>query len=169
MGVPTSEVGYTIATTRRETTKVHKNMWRHWGGGNIFLASKEIYRILRHPVAHHRVNNSSPLASILIKVKHLHALSSNLFKIFQVGLSCRFSPPKSPSRFSSSPYIDLFAIRFIVHDFHRPKPFEWWAQFMNHLSMYIFLQFPGTSVDAHTYFSTSCSRKLSAYDLPLTL
>ena len=30
MGVPTSEVGYTIATTRRETTKVHKNMWRHW-------------------------------------------------------------------------------------------------------------------------------------------
>jgi len=32
MGVPTSEVGYTIATTRRETTKVHKNMWWHWGG-----------------------------------------------------------------------------------------------------------------------------------------
>ena len=35
MGVPTLEVGYTIATTRRETMKVHKNMWRHWeaGGG----------------------------------------------------------------------------------------------------------------------------------------
>ena len=32
MGVPTSEVGYTIATTRRETTKVHKNMWWQWGG-----------------------------------------------------------------------------------------------------------------------------------------
>ena len=30
MGVPTSEVGYTIATTRRETTEVHKNMWWHW-------------------------------------------------------------------------------------------------------------------------------------------
>jgi len=30
MGVPTSEVGYTIATTRRETTKVHENMWWHW-------------------------------------------------------------------------------------------------------------------------------------------
>jgi len=30
MGVPTSDVGYTIATTRRETTKVHKNMWWHW-------------------------------------------------------------------------------------------------------------------------------------------
>jgi len=30
MGVPTSEVGYTIATNRRETTKVHKNMWWHW-------------------------------------------------------------------------------------------------------------------------------------------
>jgi len=35
MGVPTSEVGYTIATARRETTKVHKNMWWNWGGGNI--------------------------------------------------------------------------------------------------------------------------------------
>ena len=35
MGVPTSEVGYTIATSRRETTKVRKNMWWHffWGGG----------------------------------------------------------------------------------------------------------------------------------------
>ena len=32
MGVPISEVGYTIATTRRETTKVHKNVWWHWGG-----------------------------------------------------------------------------------------------------------------------------------------
>ena len=30
MGVPTSEVGYTIATTRRETTKVHKNLWWQW-------------------------------------------------------------------------------------------------------------------------------------------
>ena len=35
MGVPTSEVGYTIATTRRETTKVHKNMWWHWGEGGL--------------------------------------------------------------------------------------------------------------------------------------
>ena len=31
MGVPASEVGYTIATTRRETTKVHKKVWWHWG------------------------------------------------------------------------------------------------------------------------------------------
>ena len=31
MGVPASEVGYTIATTRRETTKFHKNMWWLWG------------------------------------------------------------------------------------------------------------------------------------------
>jgi len=31
MGVPTSEVGYTIATSRRETTKVHTNMWWQWG------------------------------------------------------------------------------------------------------------------------------------------
>ena len=27
---------YTIATTRRETTKVHKNMWWHWGGREQF-------------------------------------------------------------------------------------------------------------------------------------
>jgi hypothetical protein len=33
MGVPASQVGYTIATTGRENTKVHKNMWWHWGGG----------------------------------------------------------------------------------------------------------------------------------------
>ena len=36
MGAPTSEVGYTIATTRKETTKVHKNMWWHWGGGGSY-------------------------------------------------------------------------------------------------------------------------------------
>jgi len=30
MGVPTSEVGYTIATTRRENHEVPPNMW--WGG-----------------------------------------------------------------------------------------------------------------------------------------
>jgi hypothetical protein len=30
MGVPTSEVGYTLATTRRETTKSMKDMWWHW-------------------------------------------------------------------------------------------------------------------------------------------
>jgi hypothetical protein len=33
MGVPTSEAGYTIATTRRETTKVHESMWWQGGGG----------------------------------------------------------------------------------------------------------------------------------------
>jgi hypothetical protein len=30
MGVPTSEVGYTSATTRRETTKYIRDMWWHW-------------------------------------------------------------------------------------------------------------------------------------------
>jgi hypothetical protein len=30
MGVPTSEVGYTSATTRRETTKSIRDMWWHW-------------------------------------------------------------------------------------------------------------------------------------------
>jgi len=40
MGVLTSEVGYTIATTRRETTKVHKNMWWNW--------KKEIIKCVKH-------------------------------------------------------------------------------------------------------------------------
>jgi hypothetical protein len=30
MGVPTSEVGYNIATTRRESHEVHKNRWWQW-------------------------------------------------------------------------------------------------------------------------------------------
>ena len=30
MGLPNSEVGYTIATTRRENHEVHKNRWWHW-------------------------------------------------------------------------------------------------------------------------------------------
>ena len=48
MGVPTSEVGYTIATTRRETTKVHKNMWWHWGWGRL----SEPFLILRRTERH---------------------------------------------------------------------------------------------------------------------
>jgi hypothetical protein len=39
MGVPTSEVGYSLATTRRETTKVHKNMWWHWGKKKLYIAT----------------------------------------------------------------------------------------------------------------------------------
>jgi len=64
-----------------------------------FLASKEVYRILWHPIAHHRVNNNSPLASILSQVKHLHALTSHLFKIYQMGLFCRF-PHQNPQHIS---------------------------------------------------------------------
>jgi hypothetical protein len=30
MGVPTSEVGYTSATTGRETTKSIRDMWWNW-------------------------------------------------------------------------------------------------------------------------------------------
>jgi hypothetical protein len=30
MGVPTSEVGYTTAMSRREDHEVHKDMWWHW-------------------------------------------------------------------------------------------------------------------------------------------
>jgi hypothetical protein len=36
MGVPTSEVDYTIAATRRENTKIHKNMWWHWKKKKFF-------------------------------------------------------------------------------------------------------------------------------------
>ena len=42
MGVPTSDVGYTIATTRRETTKVQKNMWWHWGGDPLHVSSNTL-------------------------------------------------------------------------------------------------------------------------------
>jgi len=45
MGVPTSEVGYTLATTRRETTKVHKNMWWHWGEKNIVQVPRPINKL----------------------------------------------------------------------------------------------------------------------------
>jgi len=30
MGVPTSEVGYTPAKSRREDNEVHKDMWWYW-------------------------------------------------------------------------------------------------------------------------------------------
>jgi hypothetical protein len=43
MGVPTSEVGYTIAKTRRETTQVHKNMWWLWRKKNPFHIYIYIY------------------------------------------------------------------------------------------------------------------------------
>jgi len=34
MGPPTSEVGYTITTTRRENREVHKNRRGYWGRGS---------------------------------------------------------------------------------------------------------------------------------------
>jgi hypothetical protein len=37
MGFPASEVGYTIATSRSETAKIHKNMWWHWGIKILFI------------------------------------------------------------------------------------------------------------------------------------
>jgi hypothetical protein len=41
MGIPNSEVGYTSATTMRETTKSMKDMWWHW---------RKIKRILTNAV-----------------------------------------------------------------------------------------------------------------------
>jgi hypothetical protein len=45
MGAPTSEVGYTIATTRRENHEVHKNKW--WEKKKITFASVGELKILR--------------------------------------------------------------------------------------------------------------------------
>ena len=69
MGVPTSEVGYTIATTRRETTKVHKNMWWHWGGNlrEKVLSLTASYTFASHEVTVHPglgINYNAPRASI---------------------------------------------------------------------------------------------------------
>jgi len=37
MGVPTAEVSYTAAMPRREDHEVHKDMWWHLGGEEIFF------------------------------------------------------------------------------------------------------------------------------------
>ena len=74
MGVPTSEVGYTIATTRRETTKVHKNTWWHWKKKYIFY-KLSIFNILdfsililfeesTHEVVHYEIFTSRLLLPI---------------------------------------------------------------------------------------------------------
>jgi hypothetical protein len=55
MGVRTSEVGYTIATTRRETTKVRKNMWWHCRGEEKNFVK---YRVRLSLVASHVVGNT---------------------------------------------------------------------------------------------------------------
>ena len=34
MGIPTSEVGYTPAMSRREDHEVHKDVWWHWEKNN---------------------------------------------------------------------------------------------------------------------------------------
>jgi hypothetical protein len=50
MGVPTSEVGDTSATTRRGTTKSMTDMWWHWGGGiyiyMYMLVSYRVYQVV---------------------------------------------------------------------------------------------------------------------------
>jgi len=53
MGVPTSEVGYTIATTTRENHEVHKNMWWHWE------RKKKITRIMKYYSPTDRRNHGS--------------------------------------------------------------------------------------------------------------
>jgi len=43
MGVPTSEVGYTSAMSRREDQEVHKDMWGHWGE-KIMIHLQAVYK-----------------------------------------------------------------------------------------------------------------------------
>jgi hypothetical protein len=41
MGAPTSDVGYTSATTRRRDHEIYKDMW--WGWRKKFLILKKTY------------------------------------------------------------------------------------------------------------------------------
>jgi hypothetical protein len=43
MGVPSSEVGYSSATTRRETTKSIRNMWWYWKEKKFRMWLSEVY------------------------------------------------------------------------------------------------------------------------------
>ena len=63
MGVRTSEVGYTIATTRRETTNIHKNMWWHWGEKTIPTVNNDHYivRFMIYPYLNLVTNSISIL------------------------------------------------------------------------------------------------------------
>jgi hypothetical protein len=48
MGIPTSEVGYTSATTRRETTKSIRDMWWHWIKKNkIMITNSQLWSALQ--------------------------------------------------------------------------------------------------------------------------
>jgi hypothetical protein len=53
MGVPTSEVGYTSATTRRETMKSIRDMWWYWifkkNSRKLLYMNLEIARLRGRP------------------------------------------------------------------------------------------------------------------------
>jgi hypothetical protein len=46
MGAPTSDVGYTSATTRREYHKVYMDMWWHWEEEKKLWKTAEVSRKL---------------------------------------------------------------------------------------------------------------------------
>jgi hypothetical protein len=49
MGATTSEVSYTIATTRRENHEVHKNRWLQWRKKKYFLQKNfKTFTVPRH-------------------------------------------------------------------------------------------------------------------------
>jgi len=63
MGIPTSEVGYTPAMSRREDHEVHKDMWWHWTKKKKLCSKfkirgfhKFVFKLWLHfPLLHHVV------------------------------------------------------------------------------------------------------------------
>jgi hypothetical protein len=59
MGFPTSEVGYTSATTRRKTTKSMMDMWWHWIKKNTY----NINNVYSTPLISHNLPSGLTLLS----------------------------------------------------------------------------------------------------------
>jgi hypothetical protein len=61
MGIPTSEVGYNSATTRREITKSIRDMWWHWVKKNIRQASLEVMPYMKSEICGNLVTNKEKI------------------------------------------------------------------------------------------------------------
>ena len=107
MGVPTSEVGYTIATTRRETTKVHKNMWWHWREKkkNAFSFSAKLFPSLK-------LCMHFSFFFFLFK-PHVSPIPPSLVRAF---LLCDIKSTCSPSTLTLIPVTDQTEVSCQTHD-----------------------------------------------------